>query len=85
VKAASKTNDRPATAPPPPPCRPGDRGEGPEAVAAGIEPMDLRPRHRQGGHRIVEEIKAQKRRRHHQREIAQVGTISSKGEPKAQG
>ncbi len=51
-EVASRPATTPATAPPPPPSWPRRIvHEGMKAVAAGMNPMDLEARHRQGGHR----------------------------------
>jgi chaperonin GroEL len=80
-EVASAPMTRPATAPPPPPFWPRpSSSRRHEAVAAGMNPMDLKRGIDLATAKVVEAIKAAAREVTDSDEVAQVGTISANGE-----
>ena len=80
-EVAQKTNDSPATAPPPPPCwRRRSCKEGAKSVAAGMNPMDLKRGIDIAVTAVVKDIEKRAKKVGSSAEVAQVGTISSNGD-----
>jgi chaperonin GroEL len=79
-EVASKTNDAPATAPPPPPFWRAIVREGAKSVAAGMNPMDLKRGIEKAVEAVVADLKKRSKKVKSNDEIGQVGTISANGD-----
>ena len=81
VRSRPRPTISPATAPPRPPCWPRrSSGKAAKAVAAGLNPMDLKRGIDRAVAAVIEDINARSKNIAANDEIAQVGTISANGD-----